>query len=100
MDGWDDGTEPLGRGRLAQPLGVWWLAIVGLGVALLLLITENLQAYGLALGGTLGLLALLRAVLPTRRVGGLSVRSRWVDVTTLLLLGAAVALLATNLRQI
>ena len=100
MDGWDDDAEPLRRGRLGQPLGVWWLGVIGLGVALLLLIAENLQAYGVALGGTLGLLALLRAVLPTRRVGGLSVRSRWVDVTTLLLLGAAVALLATNLRQI
>ncbi|MDQ1713638.1 MAG: hypothetical protein QOE45_3088 [Frankiaceae bacterium] len=38
--------------------------------------------------------AVLRLVLPTRRVGSLAVRGKPVDVLTLLVLGVAVALLA------
>ena len=38
--------------------------------------------------------ALLRLVLPARRVGSLAVRTRAVDVVTLAVLGAAIALLA------
>ncbi len=38
--------------------------------------------------------ALLRLTLPTRRAGTLAVRSKAVDVLTLLLLGLALALLA------
>lgn len=86
--------------RRGQPLGVWWVGIAGLALSLLLLLGQNLRAYGVALGITLGVLALLRATLPARLTGGLSVRGRWVDVVTLLALGAAVALLATNLRQV
>ncbi len=46
-------------------------------------------AAGLALG------ALLRLVLPTRRAGTLAVRTKPVDVVTLALLAAGVALLAS-----
>lgn len=81
-----------------QPLGVWWLGVAGLGVAVLLLVSQNLRAYGYAVGATLALLALLRAVLPRQRAGGLVVRGRWVDVVTLLLLGAAIAGVAYTLR--
>ena len=87
------GVDPSG-----PVLGVWWLSLLGLLVAALLLLSSNLRAYGYALGATLGVLALLRAVLPTARAGGLAVRGRWVDVATLLLLGAAVAVLASTLR--
>ncbi|WP_131105365.1 DUF3017 domain-containing protein [Ornithinimicrobium sufpigmenti] len=79
---------------------MWWFGVAGLVLSLALLMGQNLRAYGVALGATLGALALLRATLPARLTGGLSVRRRWVDVTTLLVLGAAVALLATNLRQV
>lgn len=81
-----------------QTLGLWWLALVGVVVAGLLLFTQGLRLYGYALGATLALLGLLRAVLPTRLVGGLAVRGRAVDVGTLLVLGAAVAVLSTTLR--
>ncbi|QFG70290.1 DUF3017 domain-containing protein [Ornithinimicrobium pratense] len=90
----------MGAARQTQPLGVWWVGVAGLALSLLLLLGQNLRAYGVALGATLGVLALLRACLPARLTGGLSVRGRWVDVATLLVLGAAVALLATNLRQV
>lgn len=84
--------------RPRQPLGVWWLGVLGLGVAGVLLVTENLRAYGYAVGVTLGILALLRAVLPDSRAGGLAVRGRWVDVAAMALLGGAVAVLASTLR--
>ena len=42
--------------------------------------------------------ALLRAVLPDARAGGLAVRGRWVDAGVMALLGAAVAVLASTLR--
>ena len=81
-----------------QPLGPWWVGVVGLTVAGVLLVTENLRAYGYAVGATMGLLALLRAVLPESRAGGLAVRGRWLDVTGMALLGVAVAVLARTLR--
>lgn len=81
-----------------QPLGLWWVGVAGLAVAGVLLVTENLRAYGYALGATMALLSLLRAVLPEARVGGLLVRDRWVDVAVMALLGGAVAVLASTLR--
>jgi hypothetical protein len=81
-----------------QPLGVWWVGVIGLAVAGVLLVTENLRLYGYAVGATMGVLAVLRAVLPDSRAGGLAVRGRWVDVTVMALLGVAVAVLAPTLR--
>ncbi|MFK5584472.1 MULTISPECIES: DUF3017 domain-containing protein [unclassified Serinicoccus] len=87
-----------GPGVPRQPLGLWWLGVLGLGTAVTLLVSQNLRAYGYAMGATLGVLALLRAVLPGHRVGGLVVRGRAVDVATLLLLGASIAALSFTLR--
>ena len=81
-----------------QPLGLWWLGVVGLAVAFVLLVTESIRAFGYAVGVTLGMLALLRGVLPRHRAGGLVVRSRTVDVLTLLALGVAIVVLATFVR--
>jgi hypothetical protein len=81
-----------------QPLAAWWVGVLGLAVAGVLLVTENLRAYGYAVGVTMGLLALLRALLPERLVGGLAVRGRWTDVLTLSVLGVSVAVLASTLR--
>lgn len=86
--------------RPRQPLGPWWLGVLGLAVAAALLVTQNLRLYGLALGATLGILALVRALVPEERAGGLVVRGRWVDVLSLALLGVAVAVLAVNLRLV
>ncbi len=81
-----------------QPLGLWWVGVAGLGVAGVLLVAENLRAYGYAVGVTMAVLALLRAVLPDDRAGGLVVRDRWVDVAVMALLGGTVAVLASTLR--
>lgn len=85
--------------RPVQPLGLWWLGPIGTAVALLLLVTRGIVPFGLALGVTLGVLALLRAVLPTRMVGGLAVRGRWLDVAVLVVLGAAVVALSLLMRE-
>lgn len=74
--------------------------MLGLGVAAALLVTQNLRLYGLALGVTLGVLALVRALVPEEAAGGLAVRGRWVDVLSLALLGVAVAVLALSLRLV
>ncbi|GAA5158310.1 DUF3017 domain-containing protein [Ornithinimicrobium tianjinense] len=95
------GDDPEAEVRAAaprQPLGLWWLAVIGLALAGLLLVTSNLRAYGYAVGVTLAVLALLRATLPEPALGGLVVRQRWTDVATLSFLGSAVAILASTLR--
>ncbi|WP_298890608.1 DUF3017 domain-containing protein [uncultured Serinicoccus sp.] len=85
-------------GAATQPLGAWWVGVLGLVVSGVLLTSSNLRAYGYALGATLGVLALLRAFLPPGRAGGLEVRSRLTDVATLLLLGTATVTVAATLR--
>jgi hypothetical protein len=94
---WED-SRARAAASSGQPLGWWWLGLLGLVAAGLLLVTENLRAYGYAVGVTLAVLALLRAVLPETRAGGLVVRGRWVDVAVLVLLGGATAVLASTLR--
>ena len=95
-------TDPEETGSISgaprQPLGVWWVGVIGVALAGLLLVSQNLRAYGYAVGATLLLLALLRAMLPADRAGGLVVRGRVVDVLTLLTLGLAIAVLASTLR--
>lgn len=51
---------------------------------------------GRLLGALLGLLALLRAVLPARAVGAMAVRSRGLDVTVLVLLALPLVVLASS----
>lgn len=96
----EEATAEARAARPWQPLGAWWLGLVGLVAAGVLLVADSLRAYGFAVGGTLVVLAVLRGVLPDRHSGGLAVRGRWTDVVTLLLLGAAIAYLSTTLRLV
>ena len=66
------------------------LAIVVIGA-----VTEAALA-GVLLALLLGTLAVLRAVLPTRAVGALAVRSRFLDVSGLLVIAIALAVLSTS----
>lgn len=91
-------TGAADSGAPRQPLGVWWVGVAGIALAGLLLVSQNLRAYGYAVGATLFVLAMLRAVLPADRAGGLVVRGRMADVVTLVGLGLAVAVLASTLR--
>ncbi len=81
----------------APRLGWWWVAapVLVLGVVFFVLDEVLLAGYTLAAG--LGLAALLRLVLPTARSGGLAVRSRGVDVVTMLVLGLALAIITSVL---
>lgn len=80
------------------PLGLWWLGVAGLLVAGVLLWIENIRAFGYAVAVTLGVLAILRAVLPPGRAGGLVVRTRAIDVAILAAFAVAIAVLSTFLR--
>jgi ABC-type glucose/galactose transport system permease subunit len=71
------------------------LVVVAVGVAGIVAAAQHHWRKGLyVVAAALVLGALLRLVLPTRRAGTLAVRTKPVDVVTLLLLGAGVALLA------
>jgi hypothetical protein len=80
--------------RLANELPV--AAVVAVGtVGFLVAAVQHHWRRGLYLVAAALLLgAVLRLVLPARRVGSLAVRSKAVDVATLVVLGAGVALLA------
>ena len=81
--------------RLVGP----WLLLAGcLLTAVVAVTADRVRLGGYVLGAGLGLVAVLRAVLPTRYSGAVAVRSRTTDV--LLLLGAAVAagVLASTLK--
>lgn len=71
------------------------LAVVAVGAFGVVAAAQHHWRKGLyVVAAALLLGAVLRLVLPTRRVGSLAVRARAVDVGTLLGLGVAVALLA------
>ena len=76
-------------------LGV--LAVVTAGLVLGALVRWREGAMLIAAGLLLG--AVLRLVLPARRAGLLVVRSRRLDVATLLLLGAALMTLASSVPE-
>ena len=77
--------------RGSRLLGPWLVLAVGTAAALLLIVSGRLIQGANVLGATLGVTALLRAVLPADFAGAVAARSRVVDV--LVLLGAAVAAL-------
>jgi hypothetical protein len=79
-------------------LGPWWVVLAGVAVALVLIALGHVVGGGVVMAGTFGLGALLRAVVPSRRVGGLVVRSRAFDTITMLTLATACLLLAAILK--
>jgi hypothetical protein len=86
--------EPTGRAaRIANEAPA--LAVVVVGLFGIVAAAQHHWRKGLyVVAAALVLGGLLRLVLPTRRAGTLAVRSKAVDVGTLVLLGAALALLA------
>lgn len=82
----------------ARGLGPQWLVLVGVLVALALVTSGHLVGAGVAMAVTLGSGALLRAVVPSRRIGGLVVRSRAFDTFAMLALALACLVLAVILK--
>ena len=83
------------RGSRWRAVGAEWplglvLALAAVGLALVSDSGRSVRPGGLVLAGALGLGAVLRTVLPTRRAGLLAVRGRALDCV--LLTGGAVLL--------
>jgi hypothetical protein len=87
--------EPAAAARAlrAWPLLVVLAGVVG-GLVLATLGPETWRAGCLIIGASLGVGALLRAVLPSREAGLLQVRGKAFDVTVLVVLAVAVIALA------
>lgn len=91
-------APPLPTWRRRQPLGWWWILPVGLVAAFGVLLQGELREFGYVVAGTLAAAGLVRLVLPRGAVGGLLVRSRWLDVACLWGFALAVAFLSATLR--
>ena len=78
-------------------LGWWWAATPVLLGGVVLFATDHVRLAGYAMAAALLFGALLRLVLPAARSGGLAVRSRMVDVATMVALGAALAVITALL---
>ncbi|MDO5533165.1 MAG: DUF3017 domain-containing protein [Propionibacteriaceae bacterium] len=76
-------------------LGQWPLAVVLVGITIGMgwVALSHWKRGTFVIGVAFAVGALLRAVLPTDRIGLLGVRRRWVDVVCLGLLGAGIILL-------
>lgn len=73
------------RWRTLAGLGVWWAVVAIAFVGLFLVVVgEKLRLGGMILAAAILLAAVLRALLPSPKGGGLEVRSRSRDVLTLL----------------
>lgn len=79
-------------------LNLWWVLAAGIVVGLGFVATHHMwRAWG-SFALTLGGCALLRLTLPDPLCGGLVVRRKWVDVTTLAVLAVAVAVVGRSLE--
>jgi hypothetical protein len=81
----------------APRLGWWWAVLPVLVLGLVVIALHHVRAGGFILAAGVGLAAFLRLVLPTSRTGGLAVRSRAADVTTLAVLALALAVITQAL---
>jgi hypothetical protein len=84
--------------RTPRLLGPWLVLPVGVAAAVLAVTLDQLRAAGYLLAAGLGAAALLRAVLPSRTVGAVAVRSRPVDVLLLAAAAVAAATLAATIK--
>ena len=82
---------------VAPRLGWWWVATPVLVLGVVAFGFGRVQLAGFVMAGGLLIAALIRAVLPTERSGGLVVRSRVVDVATMGLLGVALVVITASL---
>lgn len=79
-----------------QRQAVLTLALGALAAIVVIAVLASVPLAGLLLAGLLGVLAVLRAVLPVRVVGALAVRSRSLDVVVLLMLAVSLAVLSAS----
>lgn len=89
-----DRRSPTTLAAAFQRQAVLTLALCALGVIVAIAVLASVPLAGLLLAALLGVLAVLRAVLPVRVVGALAVRSRGLDVVVLLMLAVSLAVLS------
>ncbi len=82
--------SPEPRPPVVPRLAAWWGVAAVFASAFVLVAGGHLLRGGVVLAGACFVGAVLRLVLPEARAGGLVVRSRPVDVVTLLVLGTLV----------
>jgi hypothetical protein len=76
------------RGSGFRVLGVWWFVALVVAGGLLTIALGHVRLGGQIMCGGFVVGAFLRLVArPARKAGGLTVRSRWLDVVVLLSLG-------------
>ncbi|GAB3593715.1 hypothetical protein GCM10027446_16370 [Angustibacter peucedani] len=79
-------------------LGPWLVLPLGVAAAVVAVTLDELRAAGYVLAATLGAVAVLRLLLPSRAVGAIAVRSRLVDVVLLAAAAVAAATLAATIK--
>ncbi len=82
------------RPPTTKSLALWWVVALGAVVAMGFVWTDHMLRATTTLGGSLVVAAVIRAVAPQDRAGGLVVRSRVFDVIVFLIF--AVAILASG----
>ncbi|MGV9710540.1 DUF3017 domain-containing protein [Gordonia sp. NPDC003424] len=78
----------------------YFLVILGLVIAAIFVLFDRWRRGAFVFGSALVLGALLRAVIPTPRVGLLQVRGRLFDVTAMASVGALILWLATSVDSL
>lgn len=86
------------RGSGFVVLGIWWFIAFVVAAGLFVIAAGELRLGGQIMSGGFLLGALIRLVRTPRKAGGLTVRSRWMDVTILMLLAIGVLVASATVR--
>jgi hypothetical protein len=86
------------RGSGFVVLGIWWFVALVVAAGLLVIAAGELRLGGQVMAGAFLIAALIRLVRTPRQAGGLTVRSRWMDVTILLLLAIGILVASATVR--
>ena len=86
------------RGSGFVVLGMWWPVAVIVGAGLVVMVAGQLRLGGQIMSGGFVLGGLVRLLRSPRGAGGLTARSRPVDVAILLLLGIGVLVASTTVN--
>lgn len=95
-----EATATLHRARRFRAVMVqipFVIVVIFVAVAVVFLVLDRWRRGAFVFGAGALLAALLRAVLPTARVGLLQVRGRFFDVSAMVITGAAILWLATSI---
>lgn len=86
------------RGSGFVVLGIWWLIAFVVAAGVLVMAAGELRLGGQVMGGAFILAGVIRLVRTPRKAGGLTVRSRWMDVTILFLLGIGILVASATVK--